>query len=84
MSTFRRWCSPTRRDYGYGRGFAALALLRTHAAHVFDLLLDVADAAVDFTAVGFELGFAGSAGADAAAELRHLNAATCKARQHVM
>src|SRR5438270_4323197 len=41
------------------------------------------DAAINLAAVGLELGFAGSAGADAAAELRHLDTASGEARQHV-
>ena len=81
---FPAFVYPTSATVATGADFAALPLLRADAAHVFDLLFDVADAAVDFAAVGFKLGFAGSAGADAAAKLRHLNAAPGKARQHVM
>ena len=47
------------------------------------LLLDVPDAAEDFSAIGFKLGFTGAACADAAAQLRHFYAASGKARQHV-
>ena len=43
----------------------------------------MADAPVDFAAVGFKLRFTGTACADAAAELRHLNASSGKPRQHV-
>ena len=73
-----------QRDHGDRDGFTALALLRTDAAHVLDLLLDVLDAAMNFAAVGFELGFARSAGADAAAKLRHLSAAAGEAWKHVL
>ena len=44
----------------------------------------MANAAVDFAAIGFQLGFAGTAGADAAAELRHLHAASRQSRQQVL
>ena len=66
-----------------GIDFAALPLLRPDAAYIFDLLLDVPDAAVDLATVGFKLGFARSAGADAAAELRHFHAASGQSRQHI-
>src|SRR6185437_10021506 len=42
-----------QRDGSDRDGFAALALLRAGATHVFDLIFHVADAAVDFAAVGF-------------------------------
>ena len=45
--------------------------------------LELIDAALNAAAIGFELGFAGSASADAAAELRHGFAAAGEARQHV-
>ena len=38
----------------------------------------------DFPPVGFELGFTGTARADAAAELRHLHAVPGQPRQHVL
>ena len=38
---------------------------------------------MNFPAIGFELGFARAAGADAAAQLRHLDAAPAQPRQHV-
>ena len=38
---------------------------------------------LDAAAVGFKLGFAGAAGADAAAQLRHGFAAAGEARKHV-
>ena len=41
------------------------------------------DAAVNLPAVGFQLGFAGTSGADAAAQLRHLHASSGQSRQHV-
>jgi len=41
--------------------------LGADASHVFQLLLYVADAAIDFSTVGFELVFTGASSADAAA-----------------
>ena len=70
-------------DGGHRDGFAALALLAAHAAHGIQIALELVDAALDAPAVGFELGFAGAARADAAAELRHGFAAAGEARQHV-
>ncbi len=43
----------------------------------------VADAPRNLPAVGFQLSFTRAAGADAAAELRHLDATPGQARQHV-
>src|SRR5262252_5783972 len=65
-------------------GFAALALLRADAADVLQLLLQVPHAARDFTAISFEFRFAGTTGADPAAELRHLHAMTHQPRHHVL
>ena len=48
------------------------------------MLLHVPDAAVDLAAIGFELRFAGTTRSDAAAELRHLDAASRKPRQQVL
>ena len=70
-------------DGGHGNRLAALALLLAHAAHGFEIELELIDAALDAAAIGFELGFAGSAGADAAAQLRHGFAAAGETRQHV-
>jgi len=72
------------RDGGHGDGFATLALLAAHAADGLEIELELVDSALDAAAIGFELGFAGSAGADAAAELRHGFAAAGEARQHVL
>jgi len=55
----------------------------TDAADGFELGLDVGEAGLDLAAVGFELGFAGAAGADAAAELRHGATPTGEARELV-
>ena len=44
----------------------------------------MADAPVNFAAVGFELRFARAPGADAAAQLRHLDSASAQPRQHVL
>src|SRR6185437_12783432 len=63
--------------------FTPLALLAANALHIFKLLLDVANAAIDFAAVSLQLGFTGTARADAAAKLRHLNASSGKPGQHV-
>ena len=56
-------------DCGNGYGFAALALLAANAADGFKRELEVIDAALNLAAIGFELGFAGPASADAATEL---------------
>ena len=46
--------------------------------------LDLLDAAVDSAAVGFELGFTGPAGSDAAAQAGHRRAMSGQARQQVV
>jgi hypothetical protein len=61
-----------------------LTLLGADAAHVFQLLLYMADAAVDFSAIGFQLSFTGTARTDPATELRHFYAAAGQPRQHVL
>ncbi len=43
----------------------------------------MANAPVDLAAVGLELGFARSAGADSAAQLRHFHAPSGQSRQHI-
>ena len=70
-------------DGGHGNGLAALALLAADASDRFKIALELIDAALNASAIGFELGFAGPASADAAAELRHGFAAASEARQHV-
>ncbi len=70
-------------DRRHGNGFTPLALLLAHAAHSIELAFQVIDASLDAPAVGFKLGFAGPACADAATKLGHGFAAPCKARQHV-
>ena len=70
-------------DGGHGNRLAALALLAAHAAHRVKIALELIDAALNAAAIGFELGFAGPASADAAAELRHGFAAAGEPRQHV-
>ena len=72
-----------QRDDRDRHGLAALALLAADAANRLELLLDVVDAQVDLAAVGLELGFAGAARADAAAELGHGVAAAGEARKLV-
>src|ERR1017187_9017951 len=71
----------TRRD---GRGLAPLPLLPANAPHVFQLLLHVPDAPGDLPPVSFKLGFTGTAGANAAAELGHLHAMPGQPRHHVL
>jgi hypothetical protein len=61
-----------------------LALLGSDAPHVFDLLLDVPDAPRNLPPIGFELRFTRAACADATSQLRHLDAMTCEAWQHVV
>ena len=69
-----------RRD---GDGFTAMALLAANAADGFELAFEVQDFSLDFAAVGFELGFAGTPRADAAAELGHGAAFASEPGQHV-
>ena len=58
-------------DCRHGNCFAALALLPARAAYCFEIDFELIDAALNPATIGFELGFAGATGADAAAELRH-------------
>jgi len=71
------------RNGRHGNCFAAPSLLAADAAHGFEIDFELIDAALDAAAIGFKLGFAGSPGADSAAELRHGFAAAREARQHV-
>src|SRR5215469_8759154 len=64
--------------------FPALPLLGSNASNVFELLLDVTNAASNFSPIGLELGFTRTTRADSAPELGHLDAASRKARQHVV
>src|SRR5262245_9017966 len=57
---------------------------RAPRTYAFEIVLDLLDTAGDAAAVGFELGFAGTAGADSAAEARHLDAASGEPRQAVI
>ena len=59
-------------------------MLRPDAADVLQLLLHVPDAPGNLPAVGFKLRFTGTAGANAAAELRHLHAAPGQPRQQIL
>jgi len=70
-------------DHGDRHGLASLPLLAANALDVFQLLFDVADAAIDASAIGFELGLARSAGADTTAKLRHFYAAPSQSWKHV-
>ena len=60
------------------------AMQRASGAHVFQILFDFLDAAVDAAAVGFELRLTGAARADAAAQPGHLDAPAGQARQQVV
>src|ERR1039458_7661332 len=53
-------------------------------AHRIEIVLDSLDAFSDAAAVGFELGFARTARADATAQTRHLHAMPAEARQDVV
>ena len=59
-------------------------MLGADAPYIFQLLLHLADTPVDLAAIGLQLGFARSAGTDAAAQLRHLHAAPCQPRQQIL
>jgi hypothetical protein len=54
-----------------------LALLGANSTDILQLLLEVADAARNLSAVGFQLSFTGAAGTDAASKLRHFYAVPC-------
>ena len=62
----------------------AVTLLPAVAAHLLQLRFEAVDALANATAVGLQLGFARSAGADAATQLRHGLAPARKARQLVL
>ena len=70
-------------DRGDGDGFAALSLLAASSADGFKRELEVIDASLNLAAIGFKLGFARPASADAAAQLGHGFATAREARQHV-
>ena len=59
-------------------------MLGADAPYIFQLLLHLADSPVNLAAIGLQLGFARSAGADAAAQLRHLHAAPRQPRQQIL
>src|SRR5437763_560727 len=63
--------------------FTTSSGLLANSAHIFNLLMEMANSAMDLATVGFELSFAWATGPDAAAELRHFRAAPGEARQHV-
>ncbi len=66
------------------RRLAPLPLLRSNAPDIFYLLLYVAHAPRNLAAIGFQLGFTGTARANAAAQLRHLHAVPGQPRHHVL
>jgi hypothetical protein len=69
---------------GHRHRLAPLPLLLAHPAHRLQIELQLVDAPLNLPPVGFQLGFAGSAGADAAAQLRHGFALAGQPRQHVL
>ena len=70
---------------GRHRGLLApFAQLRAPPPHVVDLLLQRVDAGADPPAIGFELGFARAAGADAAAQPRQLEPGADQPRQQIL
>src|ERR1700744_4946910 len=72
-----------QRHCRHGNRFAPLALLSTHSPDGFEVLPYLQDAALNLTAIGFELRFTGPPRADAAAKLRHRLSAPGESRQHV-
>ena len=62
---------------------APLPQLRAPLAHLIDLPLDRLNPDADAASIGFELGFTGTAGADAAAETRQRRTGADQAREHV-
>ena len=73
-----------QRDCRHRHCFPPRPLLGPHPANVFYLFFHVPDAPVNFSAIGFELGFARAPGADTAAQLRHLDSAPAQPGQHVL
>ena len=73
-----------QRDRRHRRLVPPLAQLRAAAADRVDLLRQDADAVADAAAVGFELGFAGAARADAAAQPRQRVARSDQPRHQVL
>ena len=64
--------------------FSPLPLLGANASNFLHLPLDVANAAVDFPAIGFKLRFTWASSADSASKLRHFHAASSQPRQQVL
>ena len=67
-----------------GTALAAAAVQGAAGAHAFQVVLDFLDAAGDAAAVGLELRFAGTAGADAAAQPGHFGAPAGQPGQQVV
>src|SRR6185312_10379206 len=63
---------------------ALLALGGASAAYSLQATLDRMDALMDAPTVGFELGFARAARADARAQSRHRRPVSCQSRQQVV
>src|ERR1700688_109146 len=74
---------PNKRHRGHRNRFPPLPLLCPDTANIFNLLLHMPYAAENFSTVSFELSFARASSPNAAAKLRHLNAAPSQPRQHV-
>ena len=70
-------------DGGERDGLAGAALKASRGADVFEFVGEAFDAAADFAAVHFELGFAGALSADAATEAGHGQAHARKPREDV-
>ncbi len=73
-----------QRQGGERYGATAAAMEGTAGPDTFQVVGDFLNALLDATAVGLKLRFARAAGADAAAEARHFDAATGEARQPVV
>jgi hypothetical protein len=71
------------RDGSNRHRLAPLALLGANPPHVFNLLLQMPNATIDFTAICLQLGLARSSGSDAAAKLGHFDTPSGKPGQHV-
>ena len=68
---------------GTGTALPLFAMQGAAGAHAFEIVLELADARGDAAAVGFEFGFAGSAGADAAAQTGDCDALAREPRQQI-
>ena len=73
-----------QRDGGQRNGLPLPPLRGAASAHPLQIFIDGLDALMNAPAVGFELGFAGASGSDAAAQPRHGRAVAGQPRQQIV